>query len=194
MLYVEVKLEMAGSANNGKIAFLEMESSDNVTQVKEKVLAELELGLLADNYKLYFHDKALADDSFLIDNNVQDFDSLILKCLPTKGISNMRHVDTSTRSNTQTDSSNADGSNNTHFENTTATSGKLYGRRSVYEEDRSSHVSTAEPLLRIVKNVAQQMYSAGLLCCIQDGSKEDDIGSHRSHYYDDEDIDDIAYN
>ena len=65
-LYIEVKLEQTAGSNgkkwNDKCAFLEIEASDTVTQVKEKVLAELNLGLLTENYDLCHDGAVLAEE------------------------------------------------------------------------------------------------------------------------------------
>jgi hypothetical protein len=199
MLYIEVKLCTSGHNDEEEAAFLEIEAGDTVTQVKEKVLAELSLGLLPNNYQLYHNDKQLPDDEYLIDNNVQDFDSLELKCIPSnrkkEGRDNSCYseIDVNTRRNNGNGSMMRDSSNGNGNENdigggsSSADSNKAIsgGRRGVYNYESSTkeaktetqtqtEESSGELLLGRFKSAMRQLSSVGFFCCLQRSDFDDD--------------------
>lgn len=173
MLYIEVKLQGCGTGRHGDgmAAFMEVETSDNVTQIKEKVLAEMSLGLLTDNYKLFYNDIMLPDDGYLIDNNVQDFDSLTLKCFETGN--SIGAMETVGQQKTSGMNSSKDSCSNV--------ASVKGGRRGVYEGnttnienvDNKGSVSHSQQFMSMFKGMVQQVSSVGL-CCWQSEVDFDD--------------------
>lgn len=186
-LYVEVKL-LDNHSRNGKgelTAFLEVQTCDNVTEVKEKILAEMSLGLLTDNYKLFYNDVMLADDAYLIDYNVQDFESLTMKSYSTGYAAGLTPNSTG-RAETKCDGG---GGSLTSGDDTLRKSTATGGRRELYESDtalptlheKTSHRTQFDPSVQLVsmfKEMVQQVSSVGL-CCWRSGDADDDCYDDR---------------
>mmetsp|Transcript_19969 Transcript_19969/g.33658 ORF Transcript_19969/g.33658 Transcript_19969/m.33658 type:complete len:209 (+) Transcript_19969:112-738(+) len=192
VLYIEVTLldDRSGQGKDEMTAFLETQTSDNITEVKEKILAEMSLGLLTDNYKLFYNDVMLTDDAYLIDYNVQDFDSLTMKCYSTGRAIGL------TQSNIGGTDTNSIASRSESGGGATAKTGGAIrkmagsgGRRGLYEDDtvlpatlseKDTHGDDFDPSLQlgsIFKDIVKQISSVGL-CCLRSGDADDE-------YYDD---------
>lgn len=195
-LYIEVKLceDRSRKGNDELTAFLEVQTCDNVTEVKEKILAEMSLGLLTDNYKLFYNDVMLADDAYLIDYNVQDFDSLTMKCYSTGHIAGLTQhslKDTGTKSVGSNSEGGGGGSLAGGGEAARRVDARS-GRRGLYENattlpstpnsDKNSQGNEFDPSLHLVsmfKDMVQHVSSVGL-CCLRSGDvDEDSYDDHR---------------
>lgn len=186
VLYIEVKLldDRSHKGSDELTAFLEVQTSDNVTEVKERILAELSLGLLTDNYKLFYNDVMLADDAYLIDYNVQDFDSLTMKCYSTGQAAGLtQNIIRGTE--IKSDSSRGGGASVTNAGGARRRGTATGGRRALYESntalpnthsEKNSLSDEFDPSLQLMsmfKDMVQQVSSVGL-CCLRSGDVDDE--------------------
>lgn len=134
-----------------------MGTAENVTVIKERILSELSLGLLPDNYRLFHSDVCLSDDAYLIDYNVQDFDSLLLVGLSKAEVENYAA--------TEIDSVGI------KAHKCPSLASRMVKDECAGREDRNR--SPSDGLLRMMKSVVRQI-GAVSLCCVRSTDDLDD--------------------